>query len=417
MSEREVLVYVDVDAETVLAGRLFMRVLRGRESSTFTYEPAWLVHPRRFALDPVRLPLTRGDFSTAGGEPLLPGLSDSAPDRWGRMLMARYARSQGSKRTLFESDYLLGVHDLSRQGALRFRGDSSGPFLADGPPIPPLVGLGELLSAADRVQTEKDDGAQASALQLLLAPGSSLGGARPKASVRSARGALMMAKFPAKTDDWPVTCWEKIASDLAAQARIRVAATKIEKVRQRAVLVTHRFDRERGRRIPFLSAMAMIGARDGDEDHSYLEIADAIRQHGESVDADLRELWRRMVFNVLISNTDDHSRNHGFLRGAQGWVLAPAYDLNPVPLDVRPRVHALALDESSAESSLETVLSVAAYFGLELPDAQAVAAEVGGAVSQWRRAARRAGLGAAEVERMASAFEHRDLDHARALSR
>jgi serine/threonine-protein kinase HipA len=132
---------------------------------------------------------------------------------------------------------------------------------------------------------------------------------------------------------------------------------------------------------------------------------------------ELKELWRRMVFNVLISNTDDHSRNHGFLRGAQGWLLSPAYDLNPVPLDVRPRVHALALDESSAESSLETVLSVAAYFALELPEAKSVAAEVGAAVSQWRRAARRDGLRAAEIERMASAFEHGDLDHARSLAR
>jgi serine/threonine-protein kinase HipA len=417
MTERTVLVCVELDGQTVPAGRLFMRVLRGRESASFSYEPTWLEHPRRFALDPIRLPLTRGSFTTARAEKLFPGLSDSAPDRWGRTLMARAARLEHPRRTLFESDYLLRVYDPARQGALRFSDADGGPFLADGgPPIPPLVRLSELLAASDRVQAEGDDAGN-EALRLLLALGSSLGGARPKASVLDSDGALSMAKFPARSDEWPVTTWEKVASDLAARAKIAVGLSKLVSVGGVEVLVARRFDRGRQGRIPFLSAMAMIGSRDGDEDRSYLEIADAIRQHGEHVDADLRELWRRMIFNVLISNTDDHSRNHGFLRGAQGWTLAPAYDLNPMPLDVKPRIHALKLDESSPESSLDTVLSVADYFGIEASLARAAAGEVATAVSNWRSAAKKRGLRAGEVDRMASAFEHEDLAKARQLAR
>ena len=181
-------------------------------------------------------------------------------------------------------------------------------------------------------------------------------------------------------------------------------------------MLIRRFDRTVDQqRTPFLSAMAMVGARDRDEEHSYLEIADAIRSQGDQgrVEPDLRECWRRMVFNVLISNTDDHLRNHGFLRSASGWTLSEAYDLNPVPVDVKPRVHALALDDTDTEASLETVFATSTYFGLADRDSATIAGEVGSVVSQWRQVAASYGLSKSETDRMASAFEHDDLNAAR----
>jgi serine/threonine-protein kinase HipA len=413
VTEQEVLVYVERGGLPTLAGRLFMRVLRERESATFEYDRGWLADPHGFALDPLRLPLSRGGFHTAGGEKLFAGLSDSAPDRWGRNLISREARREGRPRTLHESDYLLRVADVARQGAVRFREGEEGPFLAStGRPIPPLVRLGELLSAAERLESDDID---TEALALLLAPGSSLGGARPKASVLDADGSLSVAKFPSRADEWPVVAWERVALVLAAKAGIEVPASRLIDVDGRMTLVTRRFDRAGSERVPFLSAMALLGAADGEE-HSYLELADAIRQHGARVAPNLEQLFRRMVFNVLVSNTDDHARNHGFLREAPGWVLSPAYDLNPVPVDVRPRIHALALDETSHDASLDTVLGVASYFGLAASRALEMVRDVGNAVSRWRTVARATGLGGTAIERMESAFAHADLKAALARS-
>ena len=413
MSHLEIQVCVDVGAETAPVGRLFVRVVRGRESASFQYDERWLRHPARFALDPVYLPLGRGAFHTPRGMALFPGLSDSAPDRWGRLLMARQARLAGERRTLFEADYLLRVHDLSRQGAVRFREPGSDVFLAQSSaPVPPLVCLGELLAAADRVQRDPGDD---DALRLLLAPGSSLGGARPKASVMDSDGQLAIAKFTSERDAWPVILWEHVANRLAAAAGITVPATRVVHVGDRPVLIARRFDRSAALRRPFLSAMAMLGAAEREEEHSYLEIVDALRQLGDRVEEDLEELWRRMVFNVLITNTDDHLRNHGFLRTGMGWRLAPAYDLNPVPEDVRPRVHALALDEANPRSSLRTVLSVADYFGLSRRRAVEIVRQVTRGTARWRALARASGLSAAEVDRMKSAFEHEDRRFARGL--
>lgn len=410
MTEGELLVYLDLEGEPVRAGTLFMRVLRDRESASFVYDEQWLSHRQRFPLDPVQLPLSRDPFHTAGGQRLFGGLGDSAPDRWGRNLIARQARAEGVRRTLFESDFLVRVHDTVRAGALRFKEHERGPFLAnDGKPIPPLVRLGDLLAASDAIQHGESD---VEALRLLLAPGSSLGGARPKASVLDVDGRLSIAKFPAVTDDWPVVAWEAVTLRLAASAGIRVPEARLAEVGGRSVLLVARFDREGPRRVPFLSAMAMIGATDGDEGHSYLELADAIRRYGKRIDENLTELWRRMVFNVLVSNTDDHLRNHGFCRGRDGWTLSPAYDLNPVPVDVKPRVHALALDDSSPDASLERVTGVAAYFGLQERDARRIVGEIGASVSRWRESARAMGLRETDLDRMASAFEHDDLREA-----
>jgi len=268
-----------------------------------------------------------------------------------------------------------------------------------------------LLSAAEHVIEDKDTEED---LRLLFAPGSSLGGARPKASVIEKDGQLAIAKFPRRDDEINTVAWEAVALALAAKAGIPVPAGRVEIVAKKPVLLLRRFDREGKHRIPFLSAMSMLGARDR-ETRSYLEIVDALRQHGAAPKADMEALWRRLVFNILISNTDDHLRNHGFLyAGQEGWRLSPAYDLNPVPVDIKPRILTTAINEDDNTASLELAMEVAGYFELDEVTARKIAAEVGKAVSKWRDEAVRHGLGKAEIERMASAFEHEDLKAARA---
>ena len=300
------------------------------------------------------------------------------------------------------------VNDEARQGALRFAREPGGPFLAaaDAAPIPPLVELPRLLSAADHVAGDSESDED---LRLLLAPGSSLGGARPKASVRDRDGHLAIAKFPHKDDDYNIVLWEAVALSLAEKAGIPVAPWRIETIAGRATLLVRRFDREGPVRIPFLSAMSMLGANDN-ETRSYLEFVDVLRQHGAAPKKDMHMLWRRIVFSVLISNTDDHLRNHGFLyAGPDGWRLAPAYDVNPVPTDIKPRVLTTAIDLDDGTASLDLALQVAEYFELTAADAQAIAGEVGQAVADWRNTAAAVGLTPSEIDRMASAFDHDDL--------
>jgi len=246
-------------------------------------------------------------------------------------------------------------------------------------------------------------------LRLLLAPGSSLGGARPKASVRDKDGRLVIAKFPHRDDEFNTVAWEAVALSLAAKAGIATAPSRFDHVAEKPVLLLRRFDREGDIRIPFLSAMSMLGAKDN-ETHSYLEIVDALRQSGARPRDDMQELWRRIVFTIMISNTDDHMRNHGFLyAGADGWVLSPAYDLNPVPVDIRPRILSTAIDLDDQTASLDLALSVADYFELKPAQARAIAADVATSVSGWRNVAAHIDLTAKECDRMATAFEHRDL--------
>jgi serine/threonine-protein kinase HipA len=411
--ERTVLVSVDLDGVPALVGRLWSHSRRGREGATFEYAKTWLEHPERFALEPA-LTLGPGPHHTRPGHALFGALGDSAPDRWGRALMRRAERRRAgregrSPRTLLETDYLLLVDDEARQGALRFAEREGGPFLAPGggPRIPPLVDLPQLLSASERVVGERETDED---LRLLLAPGSSLGGARPKASVRDRDGQLAFAKFPREGDDFDVVRWEAAALTLAGRAGIPVPEWRIETVASQAVLLLRRFDRSDAGRIPFLSALSMLGA-DDNEPRSYLEIGDALRQFGAETETDRHQLWRRVVFNVLVSNTDDHLRNHGFLyeRG-KGWRLSPAYDLNPVPLDVRPRVLSVAITLDDATASLGLAMEVAEYFGLSPTEARRIANEVGVAVSRWRQEAARLGITRSEIDRMASAFEHADLE-------
>lgn len=263
MADREILVHVDLEGTPHLAGRLWTRVARGRESASFEYDAQWLRGPLRFALDP-SLTLGQGAFHTQQGRALFGALGDSSPDRWGRNLINRAERKRAraagqSPRTILEVDYLLGVNDETRLGALRFSQSPGGEFLAGAVehPVPPLVALPRLLQASANVEADADSSED---LQLLLAPGSSLGGARPKASVRGARGELLIAKFPSANDDHDVERWEAVALTLATRAGIPVPGHRLESVAGRRVLILERFDRATSGRIPTLSAMSLLGA-------------------------------------------------------------------------------------------------------------------------------------------------------------
>lgn len=411
-------VHLSVDGGTRRIGHARSNRARGKETVHFEYADEWLKDTDRFALEPV-LPLTRGGFQPPAGQAIHGSLGDSAPDTWGRRLMQRAERRQAERegramRTLMESDYLLGVADETRLGALRFRRAGEEEFLASSRAgVPALVKLGALLESTERILRDEETDED---LQLVFAPGSSLGGARPKASVIDQHGRLSIAKFPKETDGYSIETWEEIAMRLADRAGITTAGHELLRVAGKAVLLSRRFDREETRRIPFLSAMAMMGAKDGDGG-SYPEMVDALSAQGAQAKRDAHELYRRVVFSVLISNVDDHLRNHGFLRrDKSGWVLAPAYDLNPVPVDLKARVLTTNIDLDEGTCSIDLLESAAGYFALSLADARSILGQVAGATRRWREVARDVGASSAEVERMASAFEHDELRQALAFS-
>lgn len=407
--QQELLVYADIENAPVLIGKLWARERSGRESSSFAYDPSWLKRKGAFALSPT-LMLSPGQFQAQG----LPAVfGDTAPDSWGRKLMLRRERARARKaksqpRTLFEIDYLSGVDDRTRIGALRFKKAEGGDFLTmNGEPVPPLISLPRLLSATHRIERDEETEED---LMLVLAPGTSLGGARPKATVRDSDGRLLIAKFPKRDDDWPVPLWEAVLLSLAERAKLNVPPWRLQEIAGKSVLLVTRFDRgPEDRRIPFMSAMTALDATDHGPQRSYLEIVDAIRQIGSKPDADLEELWKRIAFNILVSNTDDHLRNHAFLHDNVGWRLAPVYDLNPCPVDVKPRVHSLAINDTDATASIETAIEVAEMFGITLRRAKSLAADLGKVTAQWRSIAGSFGLSAAQLDRMESAFDHADL--------
>jgi len=412
-------VHLSVEGGTRHIGRARSNRARGKETVVFEYAEDWLRHVDRFALEP-GLPLTRGGFVPPVGQAIHGSLADSAPDTWGRRLMQRAERRQAEQegravRTLMESDYLLGVSDESRLGALRFRRVSEREFLA--PPhrgVPALVDLGRLLQCTERIfrneETDED-------LHLIFAPGSSLGGARPKASVIDQHGQLSIAKFPKESDEYSIETWEEIALQLADRAGIVTARHELLRVAGKAVLLSQRFDRiDNRRRIPFLSAMALLGAKDG-EGGSYPEMVDALARHGAHAKKDAQALYRRVAFNVLVSNVDDHLRNHGFLRMEKsGWTLSPAYDLNPVPADLKARALTTNIDLEESTCSMDLLQASAGYFALSLAQARLILKEVATATATWRTVAKRAGATSKEIHRMASAFEHDALQQALALS-
>jgi len=365
-------------------------------------------------LDP-SLPLTSGRHFPANGVQF-GMLEDASPDRWGRQLMdrqfARLQRARGEpRRKLRDSEYLLGVRDALRPGAIRLRPRGQDAFEATGEGVaaPPLKRLRELEAASRSFESDSGDfGAQSDEeLRLLLAPGASLGGARPKACVSDAAGTLLMAKFPSIHDEHDVGTWEWLLQGLAARCGIRVPRSSRRKfVGPHHTFLVERFDRtEAAQRVHFASAMTLTAHRDGEDAStgvSYLEIAEVIARFGCEVDLDLRELWTRVVFNMLTSNTDDHLRNHGFLlEAARGWRLSPAYDMNPNPAGRELRLN---VTESDNACHLELALEVAPAFRLSLKEAREIVARCTGVVASWRDEAKAAGASRAECDRLADAF-------------
>jgi serine/threonine-protein kinase HipA len=417
MAESEVEVIVQMAGEDVVAGRLWSRRRGDTESQTFAYDDGYVARRGGYALDPA-LPLGTGHQQTPLGHRIFGAFSDCAPDRWGRRLIARVESERvrevgGAPRSFGEADFLLGVRDDLRQGALRFRRPGSETFLADERDgVPDLLALPRLLDASEHLE---HDEATAADLAVLLRGGSSLGGARPKAHVLDQAGRIAIAKFPSVTaDEWDVMRWESVALELARAAGIRVAPSELHLIDGTWVLVVDRFDRDGDRRIGYVSAMTMLEAADGDDGRSYLEIGAAIEDESPQASADLRELWRRIAFSILISNFDDHLRNHGFLRtSTAGWSLSPAFDLNPDPRGAR--YLSTAIDYDDREARIDTLMGVAGEFRLDGRAARAVLAEVVAATSGWRQAAKRAGLAGGALAQMAPAFEHDQAVRAREL--
>jgi serine/threonine-protein kinase HipA len=406
---------VVLDAEeltaTLKVGTLRFSRARTDLPVSFEYDAAWLAHAPGFQLDP-RLELFAGEQHPPAKDLTFGILQDAAPDRWGRMLMERregvLARREGRKtRRLGEMDFLLGVHDLARSGALRFR-SSAGRYLDDSKELaaPPVTSLRELAHVSRKLE---EPGADESPeverwLTTLIAPGTSLGGARPKASFSETDGSLWLGKFPARDDRHDVGAWEFVVHQLAHEAKIDVPRARLEKLTDRyGTFCVARFDREGTRRRMFASAMTLLDRRDGEGGASYLDLAELIANEGASghIEGDLAQLFRRVVFNVLVSNRDDHLRNHGFLRTRSGWRLAPAYDLNP---NVEKHEHALTLDEASAEPRVDTVLETAEFYRLTSTEAGRIVSQVRTVVSGWEAKARSIGLPRHELQRMESAF-------------
>jgi serine/threonine-protein kinase HipA len=315
---------------------------------------------------------------------------------------------QRSTKNLLESDFLLGVYDGHRMGALRFKLDEDGPFLNDNKQMatPPWASLIELENAS--MQFENDDTENVDYLKwinLLIAPGSSLGGARPKASVVDAKQHLWIAKFPSKQDEKDMAAWEMVVYELAAKAGMHVAQAKLQQFNNKYhTFLTKRFDRTiKGERIHFASAMTLLGYKDGEHaaGASYLELVEFITRNAVEVDKDLEELWRRIVFSICVKNTDDHLRNHGFLLSANGWMLSPAFDINPNEYS-----KGLSINISETDNALEIDLAmeVVEYFRINNKRADEIIKQVTTAVSQWEKVAAKYNISKAEQARMSAAF-------------
>lgn len=411
-TEKKILVYENWSSESPLRlGTMFVTNQRGNETISFEYDESYLRRNPILTLDPDLSFYTGRQYATFD-KPNFGIFSDSAPDRWGRMLMDRRERLQAKKecrkpRKLADTDYLLGVYDESRMGALRFALDEAGPFLsADSDhSIPPWTTL-RTLEEASR-QFEKDESnLNEDLLRQLLKPGSSLGGARPKATVRNADGSLWIAKFPSKHDDYNTGAWEKVVHDLARMCGIQVPESRASVFsNDGSTFLVKRFDRCGSKRIHFSSAMTMLGKTDGPSSRdgtSYLELADFLHRNGSQPKKDLAQLWARIVFNMAVSNTDDHLRNHGFLLEETGWRLSPAYDLNPVPYGDELALN-VTMDDCSID--IELALETASYYGLDANEAENVADQICLTVREnWEKLAARNGLSHSAIEYMRPAF-------------
>lgn len=398
----------------ILMGNLTSRHIRGKEIFSFEYFSDWLDSAHASVIDP-NLQLYGGAQFASEDKPNFGVFLDSSPDRWGRVLMKRraalLARQQKQKPpALYESDFLLGVYDLHRMGGLRFKLDPEAEFLGNEHSMaaPPFTAIRELEEASLRLEKSDDDDNREALkwINLLLAPGASLGGARPKASVRDRKGELYIAKFPSVNDEWDVGGWEKVAMEIAALCGIRVAPCEVRRFSSKhQTFLSRRFDRlADGDRIHFASAMTLLGYNDGADFHdgvSYFEMAEFIMRHGSNVQQDLEELLRRIVFSICIRNTDDHLRNHGFLLSQQGWRLSPLFDANPCPDGT-----GLTLNISETDNSLNLDLarSVAPVFRTGSNDVERMITEVVRAVSSWQKIAEKIGIPKKEIGMMEPAF-------------
>jgi len=397
--------HIHFESQIFSLGRLWLRSSSGKQSASFEYSEAWLEFPRRFAMDP-STPLTRGGFHTRPGQNIFAFLSDCMPDRWGKNIMLRQERRRAkgageTPRTLLEADFLLAVNDAVRHGAIQFSGNDLPD--AGGHSMPTLHLLGQLLSASTRLQNDmesEDD------LLLLLSPGASLGGARPKAAVQDAQGKLWIAKFPGSKDQWDVPLWEYVSLKLAYEAGLQAPRFRLEKARGKNVLLTERFDRDGPARIPFASAMTLLDLMDGDEG-SYMEIGEIAREDGSRPMEDIKELWSRMVFNAMTSNVDDHLRNHAFLRESSGWRLSPVYDLESSPSEYKSHYQHTPLAPQSRlplDMVCSEALAASEEFGLPLDEARTAMQRLSHAIEKWASTARSANAAKAEIEIMESAF-------------
>lgn len=412
VQKTDIYVYADWQG---LEGPLLMGVLsahqaKGRKAFSFSYDKQWLKSGHQYQLDP-DLHLYAGPQFANEKENF--GLFlDSMPDTWGRTLMkrreAQLAKLKGEKaKTLYDIDFLLGVYDETRMGALRFKLDPEGDFLDNdaAKATPPWSSVRELQQAVVHYENDTDNEAMTQWLQLLIAPGSSLGGARPKANILDDHDHPWIAKFPSKNDAIDKGAWEYLAYQLAKQAGITMAECRIEKISgSYHTFFTKRFDRVGKERIHFASAMTMTGNNEEtikNQPASYLDLVEFIQTHGKHIKENLAQLWRRIIFNIAISNTDDHLRNHGFLLTNEGWILSPAYDLNP---SVDKDGLALNIDMDNNDLDFELAKSVGEYFRLTPKEMDEIIREVTTVVKNWKNMAKQIGISRAEQELMAGAF-------------
>jgi Uncharacterized protein related to capsule biosynthesis enzymes len=392
-------------------GILSAQQAKGRKAYSFEYNADWINSQEQMLLDP--------DIAWYKGRQYPNGKDnfgvflDSMPDTWGRTLMKRrsaiYAKEDGRPApALYDIDYLLGVHDLCRMGALRFKRNPEGEFLDNDPvsPTPPWTSIRELQHSAELIESDINTSEIKKWLVLLMAPGSSLGGARPKANILDMDGHLWIAKFPSKNDTINKAAWEYLAYRLAVNAGIEMAESRLEHVAGKYdTFFTKRFDRDKQQRIHFASAMTMTGNNEElirDDIPSYLDLVEFIQFSGIHVDEELRQLWRRIVFNILISNTDDHLRNHGFILTNEGWRLSPAYDINP---SIDKDGLALNIDMENNILDIELARSVGTYFRLGEKEMDVILDEVKSVVSGWQRLADHIGIPRSEQILMSAAFK------------
>jgi serine/threonine-protein kinase HipA len=410
--EKCIYVYSDfLSYHNELLGKIYVTQTKGKEFYSFEYDEKWL-EKQYVLLDP-DLQLYKGRQYINDDKNIFGIFADSCPDRWGRKLMNRREEIRAKKeddkpRKLLESDYLIGVFDESRMGALRFKIDPMGDFLSNDKEFvtPPWTSLRELEQAS--IAFEKDDinGAE-KWLKQLIAPGSSLGGARPKASVKAPDGSLWIAKFPSKHDEFDSGAWEMVIHDLACLCGLNVPDATIEKFSKLGTTyLVKRFDREGKTRIHFSSAMTMLGKKDGSDasnGSSYLEIASFLKANGAHPNQDLRELWKRIVFSMAVSNTDDHFRNHGFLLSKEGWELSPLYDVNP---DIYGEYLSLNVDTDNSEIDFNLCINSATYYGITKDQAICEVEKIKSIVKDnWVKMAKKYKISRNEIERISPAFK------------